>query len=662
MVRYCGIAGVAPDGNAYLTNVVLADWVQLVIVGASWVEGNTYLQIVALHAQNGSVAWTSLQNDLYHSTSICVSQTSNAVYLGGFDKRTFAALSLKDGSLLWENRDIYLLGLFMQTKIGSRSSGVDEEVVLLPTDPFDGSGGKGRLFSYELDSSGKTYWSVDVGFDEGALFAFSTFGVIFGFDGTGGGAGGMKTFGINASRGDVIFSNFGFCNPVAQNSGPAVDIYGYAYYSCGNQAYSVYPNGSLRWISEVYGEPNPYFSISPSLHPGGLLYFIHSNESVLIALSTQDGLLHKWYEITSLPYFEPPIIVGDSMIYLFGFAESSIVISGGHVGGATEDPGEALLKGVQNLIPVQTKRETNPGVFGALTKAVSASLFFHPYQFGQTLIQLGYEPVLPSRRYSFVFREYMLYHPGIIGYSRAIIRSDGWRALYRGLGASIVYNFINIGAESIIEPWVSAAVDKLPLSVVESGTDVPDTEENVSTVRAVAVRGLKYFVVSTCTRTLVRLAAHPFEVILVRAIAQHVTKQDMFSSVWGSMKTIYQNEGFAGFYAGFVPACISIVVHSAVQTMIWIACESAALYITTKLGQVMLKLCLEVPLFIYLPRTYSYPYQLVSRTMMVSSCGLNIDLPAFQSYRDCYNHLSASKLLYRGSAILFPRFVARDHP
>ena len=96
--------------------------------------------------------------------------------------------------------------------------------------------------------------------------------------------------------------------------------------SCGNQAYSVYPNGSLRWISEVYGEPNPYFSISPSLHPGGLLYFIHSNESVLIALSTQDGLLHKWYEITSLPYFEPPIIVGDSMIYLFGFAESSIVM------------------------------------------------------------------------------------------------------------------------------------------------------------------------------------------------------------------------------------------------------------------------------------------------------------------------------------------------
>lgn len=220
--------GVAPNGNAYLTNVVFVDEVALVVVGASWVDGNTYLQVVALHAQNGSIAWTSLQNDLYHSTTISVSPQSNSVYLGGFDKGTFAALSLQDGSLLWKKSNIYLVGLFMQTKIGPYL-GV-EETVLLPTDPFSGSGGRGRLFSYQLDPPTKAYWSVDVGFDAGALFAFSTLGVIFGFDGTGGGVGGMKTFGINASSGDIIFSNFGYCNPVTQNSGPAVDIYGYAYY------------------------------------------------------------------------------------------------------------------------------------------------------------------------------------------------------------------------------------------------------------------------------------------------------------------------------------------------------------------------------------------------------------------------------------------------
>lgn len=319
-------SGVAPNGNAYLTNVVVAEWVSLVIVGASWVEGDTYMQVVALHVQNGSTAWTSQQNDLYHSTTISISQTTNSVCLGGFDKGVFAALSLEDGSVLWQKSNIYLVGLFMQTKIGFWGTGTDEEMVLLPTDPFNGAGGKGGLFSYQLDSSGKTYWSVDVGFDEGALFAFSAFGIIFGFDGTGGGVGGMKTFGINATSGDIIFSNFGFCNPIIQNSGPAVDFMGYAYYSCGNQVYSVYPNGSLRWISEVYGEPNRYFSISPSLHPRGILYFIHSNESALIALSTQDGSFHKLYEIVPLPYLEPPIIVGDSMIYLFGFVDSSIVM------------------------------------------------------------------------------------------------------------------------------------------------------------------------------------------------------------------------------------------------------------------------------------------------------------------------------------------------
>ena len=332
-------------------------------------------------------------------------------------------------------------------------------------------------------------------------------------------------------------------------------------------------------------------------------------------------------------------------------------------GGNTQEPSmDSILKSVQNLLPVQTKREANPGITGTLIRAISSSLFFQPYNVGQTLMQLGYEPTPPSRRYSFIFREYMLYSPGIIGYSRAIIRSDGWSALYRGLGASIVHNFVSISAESIIEPWVTSAIDKIPLSVVESGADVPDTEENVNTVRAVAVRGLKYFLVSTCTRTLVRLVAHPFEVISVRAIAQHITKQDLFSSVWGSAKNIYQNEGIRGFYAGLVPAFFSIVINSAVQTVIWISCESIALYINSKLGQVMLKLILEVPLTIYLPRTYSYPYQLVSRTMMVNDCGLRIGMPSFMSYTDCYNHLSDSKALYRGSAVLFPRFVGRDLP
>ena len=318
---------------------------------------------------------------------------------------------------------------------------------------------------------------------------------------------------------------------------------------------------------------------------------------------------------------------------------------------------ESILNSVQNLSPLGKKREVN--FFGDLMQTISASVIFQPYNVGQTLMQLGYEPVSPSPRYSFIFREYMLYYPGIIGYSRAIIRTDGWSALFRGLGASILHSVVLLAAESVVEPWVTAAVDKLPLSVVgNEGADVPDTEENVSTVRAVFVRGFKYFLVSTCTRTLVRLVAHPFEVISVRTIAQHMTKQDLYSSVTGSMATIYRNEGISGFYTGFIPALFSVVINSAVQTVIWISCESIALHIS-KFGQIMLKLCLEIPLTIYLPRTYSYPYQLTSRTMMVSGCGLNVSLPQFGSYTDCYNYLSASKALYRGSSVLLPRFVGR---
>ena len=56
------------------------------------------------------------------------------------------------------------------------------------------------------------------------------------------------------------------------------------------------------------------------------MYFFHSDGGALLALSTQDGLLHKRYEITPLSYYEPPLIVGNSMIYLFGFAGNSIVM------------------------------------------------------------------------------------------------------------------------------------------------------------------------------------------------------------------------------------------------------------------------------------------------------------------------------------------------
>ena len=231
--------GVAPNGEAYQTNTVYSKQHNFVVVGSSWVDQNTFFQIVAIHAGNGSIAWQSMQNDLYHATTISISTSVDAVYAGGFDKNTFAALRLKDGSLLWKKAHISKLGIFMQTKVGLTSMKrmaataklvAEKETVLLPTDPFDGFEGKGRLFSYDVSKPGMTDWYSDLGFSAGGLFAFSTNGIIFGCDGGGGGAEGQAIFGVNSSNGSVLFNSGSYCERTWLASGPAVDADGYSYY------------------------------------------------------------------------------------------------------------------------------------------------------------------------------------------------------------------------------------------------------------------------------------------------------------------------------------------------------------------------------------------------------------------------------------------------
>ena len=160
--------GVSPNGNSYLTNTLYSKSHDFVVVGSTWVEGETYFQFVAVNATSGRVIWTKMLNELYHPTSISLSSKVDAVYVGGYDKSSFAAVRLLDGSVLWEKRHIYQVGVFMQTKVGEVLRNVKwdqngkaknykqemSEVVLLPTDPWDGMSGRGRLFAYNTGIEG----------------------------------------------------------------------------------------------------------------------------------------------------------------------------------------------------------------------------------------------------------------------------------------------------------------------------------------------------------------------------------------------------------------------------------------------------------------------------------------------------------------------------
>ena len=288
----------------------------------------------------------------------------------------------------------------------------------------------------------------------------------------------------------------------------------------------------------------------------------------------------------------------------------------------------------------------------------------------QVLIQLGYEPSLPEQRYSFIFREYLYYYPGLFGYARQIIRQDGWRALYRGVGGSMFAEVVHLSAVGVIRPTVNHIISKIPLQEVpvdSDGGDVPDTEpENVETIRGVLVRALRTFLANTIASVAVEFIVHPFHVISVRMIAQHVGKEAIYTSVWRSTREIYREEGFSGFYSGIVPALLAHLTRCVIYSSMWVLFEAIAINAPYNWAKMLIRVLIGIPLLNYLPRSYSYPFMLMSNVMAANNARLAIGqppfTPVFDNWRDSYRHLKSIGSLYRGSVVFFPRFVARELP
>jgi len=274
--------------------------------------------------------------------------------------------------------------------------------------------------------------------------------------------------------------------------------------------------------------------------------------------------------------------------------------------------------------------------------------------------------VPPRRQYSVVYQQYRYYYPGIIGYFKGIVQQDGWRALYRGLGNSIIDEIVTLTVHSVVQHQVAGAVRKLPLSIVSGNGDVPDTEENVETTRAIAVRAVRMLIVSCITQTTVEILVRPFHVIVIRSIAQHVGKETLYSTIWGAAKEIYQAEGLSGFYAGIIPAILGHICSCFLYSALWFGFELVAINTPYNWAKMVIRGLVEVPMLAYFPRSYCYPFSLMSTLMAVNNCrlkaGIPPQMPIFNGWRECYRYLSTSGLMYRGSMIIFPRFAYKSPP
>ena len=100
----------------------------------------------------------------------------------------------------------------------------------------------------------------------------------------------------------------------------------YSYFSCGNQVFKIDASGNLVWKSPVFNATMGYtfdydWKIPPSIHyEKDLVFFFHSNCSVVYVLSVKDGGVQYFYTTPPSSYYtlcyHAPIILGSSVLYI----------------------------------------------------------------------------------------------------------------------------------------------------------------------------------------------------------------------------------------------------------------------------------------------------------------------------------------------------------
>lgn len=261
----------------------------------------------------------------------------------------------------------------------------------------------------------------------------------------------------------------------------------------------------------------------------------------------------------------------------------------------------------------------------------------HPFEYAKVLIQIGFEPIaaVPGRT---LFGRSCYVLPNIFQYTGYIKRIDGFSGLFSGLSPKLV--------GMIISSCVSENVaDKLGFAAIEK----PKKDEDLTEEQHFKLmhRQLSRDLVLHTTGLVV---SHPLHVVSVRMMAQFVGKEMKYKSILGSLLTIWREEGILGFFDGLIPRLIADLMCLTLATT------------TTYFVNKHIIAEKEHQLYFGSFNTFIwagilYPFHLVSTCTIVSGSGLAAGrppmMPLYDSWRHCYQSLSHSRELKRGSSVFF---------
>lgn len=280
-------------------------------------------------------------------------------------------------------------------------------------------------------------------------------------------------------------------------------------------------------------------------------------------------------------------------------------------------------------IDINKAKSSYPGKL-ALSAGMTAAA--HPLTYVKVLIQVGHEPIAPTE-VTTIFGKKVWRLPNFFQYLGHIKKVDGFVGMYRGLGPRIAQNVVHLTVTNTVSTKLS--------------------EENE--IASEKSKSIQEFLKQTgnlaISRTAGTILSYPFHVISIRMMVQFVGRETSYSSIVSSVKEIYKEEGFSGFFTGLVPHLIG---------------ELVALWLLRSLNYLAVNYLivdeqtLEVQNYSqsisqYVSSIVTYPFQLVTNIMCVNNTKLAAGspplMPVYSSWTDCWVDLGKRGLRNRGSAL-----------
>ncbi|XP_053576335.1 mitochondrial carrier homolog 2 [Bombina bombina] len=269
----------------------------------------------------------------------------------------------------------------------------------------------------------------------------------------------------------------------------------------------------------------------------------------------------------------------------------------------------------------------------------------HPLLYVKMLVQVGHEPLPPTLgRNMFGRQVYQL--PGLFAYARHIVSIDGKTGLFKGLAPRLCAGAFGTLVHS---------------KVLQLYKGNEDTEEPICENKETSTsldRVIKETTHEMIARSAANLITHPFHVITLRCMVQFIGRETKYNSVFGSIITIYKEEGILGFFVGLIPRLLGDIIS------LWI-CNTVAYFINTyalENGGVGEMKGYSQAITGFVAGMVTYPFVLVSNLMAVNNCGLAGGYlpyaPAYTSWIDCWRQLNREGNLNRGNSLFFRKVPA----